>query len=47
MRVKVANALWRMRSDHAFQRYVKIQKATGTTFSEETMRKAWAEHWQK
>lgn len=46
MRWKVAKALWRMQSEHAFALYVKIQNATGSPFSEETMRSAWVSHWE-
>lgn len=47
MRWRVAEALWRMQSEHAFALYVKIEKATGTPFSEDTMRRAWVSHSQK
>jgi hypothetical protein len=46
-RWKAAKALWLMETEHAFQHYVRIQKATGAAFSDETMRKAWTSRMQE
>jgi hypothetical protein len=42
LRHSLKNAVWHMGTEEALEAYIRIDKADGSAFSEETTRKAWA-----